>query len=343
MQSIIKDELIKIKNFFVSPRDIQDRYTIGKKWKSFLVVFGLNIVLIMIASGLISVLELFKLIDTNANIIDKYIRTINPGLIVIFMVIVGPIFEEIIFRAGLRYNKIIPLRIINYINMKQTGKTKEEVESKSRAVWNKYFSAIFYSSTIIFGLIHSFNYPINLFVILFLPIIVLPQFITGFLIAYMRVRYNFIYGLLLHIANNGLFICLAIIPMILSGYYNSPQYGKTYKIDNDKYYMKIVEIDYSPLKVSTIDLKYPETNFSNNTFSDEENFDKLTAKNASLTGLRETLAKVKNFKSKDPFELFSNKRYNIEYYSKILLPNNADTVIKYFELKTGERLKQYEQ
>lgn len=341
MKSFVKYELTKIKEFFISPTDSQDSYTISEKFKSFIVVFTLNIILIMVCSGILSILEMLKLINSETHAIEKYIKSYEPGILILLIVIIAPILEEIIFRAGLRYDKIIPLRIISYINMKQTGKTKEEIEYKSRAVWDKYFRYLFYSSTITFSLVHSFNFELNATLILLLPIIVLPQFITGFLCGYLRVKYNFIYSILLHVFNNGLFIGLTIIPMIMSGYYDTPQIGKTCIIETENYHLKIVEIEYSPINTTKIDFEYDE----NGSKADVDNneFRIFNARNSSLSDLKTTLIQKNLRKSSDIFSDISKKKYNIEYYSKTIFKKNSDTVIKYFEQKTGERISENEQ
>lgn len=66
---------------------------------------------------------------------------------------------------------------------------------------------IFYLVAVIFGLMHIFNYsPIypNLWYIY--PVFVLPEIILGFAFGYIRIKYGFFYGFLLHFLVNLVFV-----------------------------------------------------------------------------------------------------------------------------------------
>ncbi|WP_091393394.1 CPBP family glutamic-type intramembrane protease [Arachidicoccus rhizosphaerae] len=63
----------------------------------------------------------------------------------------------------------------------------------------------YYLAAIIFGLGHIFNFaPIHYNLIYFYPVFVLPQLIMGFGFGYVRIKYGFFFGLLLHCITNTL-------------------------------------------------------------------------------------------------------------------------------------------
>ena len=67
-----------------------------------------------------------------------------------------------------------------------------EIRNKS------YFKWVYYSFSILFGLLHIFTYNIDSTHLPYIPFITLTQTFSGFLFGYVRVIYGFWYGVLLH-------------------------------------------------------------------------------------------------------------------------------------------------
>ena len=94
------------------------------------------------------------------------------------LVLLIPFIEELIFR--------LPLRRI--------GVSKRLF---SENTWNKYYRWFFYSFALAFGFVHITNFEINsVYVVLLAPIITLSQIIGGFIMSYLRIRFNFWMGFL---------------------------------------------------------------------------------------------------------------------------------------------------
>lgn len=66
----------------------------------------------------------------------------------------------------------------------------------------KYFRWIIYIPCIGFGLIHLSNYKIDSSHLLFAPLIVIIQIYGAFMFSFIRLKYGFWYGVLLHIIHN---------------------------------------------------------------------------------------------------------------------------------------------
>lgn len=76
---------------------------------------------------------------------------------------------------------------------------KEKIEM----VAARHFGILFYLSIFIFGLAHIFNYtPLTWQIWLLAPVLVLPQFVLGSMLGFIRVRYGILYAILFHIAVN---------------------------------------------------------------------------------------------------------------------------------------------
>lgn len=151
----------------------------------------------------------------------------------ILLVIFVPIIEEILFRLWQNFNKrniiisftlILLLPLINLLKIKHFSITYFIIlgiilipififcflwrgyTDQSVQISIKYKKLLFYVSAVSFGLLHITNFaPINYSIILIYPIFVLPQIIMGFTIGYTRIKYGFLYGLLLHCMINIIF------------------------------------------------------------------------------------------------------------------------------------------
>ncbi|TDE12521.1 CPBP family intramembrane glutamic endopeptidase [Dyadobacter psychrotolerans] len=74
-----------------------------------------------------------------------------------------------------------------------------------------WFRWLFYSSALIFGWIHFFNYQLVTSNYMFFPLITLPQTFFGFLLGYIRMLYGFWFAVMLHLLYNALGIGLSFI------------------------------------------------------------------------------------------------------------------------------------
>ena len=75
--------------------------------------------------------------------------------------------------------------------------------------FQKLFPLFFWLSTLAFSLIHLFNFPADQMTMA-LPL-VLPQFVTGTMLGYLRVNYGLWASILLHALHNGAFISLVLL------------------------------------------------------------------------------------------------------------------------------------
>ena len=198
------------------------------QWEIFfklIVFFYLVLIPVGLLSGLIIEVMNFRETDFDYNILKKIIAGI----------ILGPFIEEILFRFMLRpkYNNLIcffcfsfVMMIIsivrsnnNYLLFFATLSllsfflilNKRYVRNAQR-VLIKYFVYIFYLSCLIFGLYHITNYyPITFKLLLIVPVIFLPQIITGTVLGFIRLKFGIIYSMLFHAIINIFPIFLIVI------------------------------------------------------------------------------------------------------------------------------------
>lgn len=80
--------------------------------------------------------------------------------------------------------------------------SREKMSARIISFWSKHFRWIFYSSCLLFALMHLSNYIPSSYNKLLAPIITLPQLILGLTAGYVRINYGFIYAVLLHMLYN---------------------------------------------------------------------------------------------------------------------------------------------
>ena len=85
----------------------------------------------------------------------------------------------------------------------------EPVKQLVRSIWSDHFRFVLYASCFGFGLIHLLNVRFTSLTVetLFLaPLLVLPQVISGFILAFARMRLGMIWCIVLHVAHNLLLV-----------------------------------------------------------------------------------------------------------------------------------------
>lgn len=210
MKKVLNDILI----FLRKPKDRTISKDIaGNKLIWFLYTLIISILLMIVSILMVSVLESLGLLDPQEHKITNLLS--NPLMLILQAVIVAPIIEELIFRFQLTFKRNYSLKAIIYIISKFNKDDYSSTANRFKSLWDKYFAYVFYTVAVIFALIHSYNFTdINYFL---LPLLVLPQFIIGLLIGYLRIRIGFIWGFLLHLFNNALAISVILIAISANG------------------------------------------------------------------------------------------------------------------------------
>ena len=161
----------------------------------------------------------------------------NPLALAGMAVVVAPIMEEAIFRLPMKYSywraaialglagvigatmiPSIPLMggiaalilfsafLFHFINYRQENALNVQMESW----WERHFYLPFWVLTTAFAIVHISNFgsAVPLYLV---PILVLPQFVLGAVIGYVRTGYGFIYAVLFHALHNGILVGLATL------------------------------------------------------------------------------------------------------------------------------------
>jgi len=267
--------------------------------KRFGFILFIDIIFMVVSMGLFSAIAFFGLNEIFKNHKNMEIFNEVPLVLVTFlMVFFAPILEELIFRLHLKYrrwviNILLPLAIIIISTLLIDTNSSIitigviligliiltlfiifnlKITTCLEQVWNKKFNLVFYISTILFALIHITNYELSVTVLLLTPILILPQFISGFLIGYLRVKSGFIWGVTLHMVGNA----ILILPILIS-----------------------------------ISMAFPSTQIQNNVYNLTIEKGLPNQKHNSSTSISEDSITIINYSFKECLSLLLNKEENI--------------------------------
>lgn len=170
------------------------------------------------------------LIALIANALEiKHVETSNlSSTFILIGVLLVPVYEEIIFRLCLIFNKrnyFITISVILAIVVYLFFKHKDISAiifglvlalflilyffdfEKIKCFINKHFKYFFWFSVICFGLIHISNFNgdyLTLFVLF--PLICFPQLIMGVILGFIRMQYGFFYSVFIHLMVNAVLL-----------------------------------------------------------------------------------------------------------------------------------------
>ncbi|NQY30560.1 MAG: CPBP family intramembrane metalloprotease [Flavobacteriaceae bacterium] len=235
MISSIKNTLDDLLLFLKKPKDQQDsNQTTNYKSNRLFSILAIDLLLAVVFMTIISLLEHFDLVNLEDHKSNELMQLPAIAIILVGALII-PFLEELIFRSYLRLKHNYLLQPLLYITS-FTGKTnKEKLKTFIENNWGKFYTSIFYISALIFALVHLSNFEDINEILLFIPILIAPQFIVGLLAGYLRVKFGLLWGVILHGLHNLILLSLSLI--FINSSINKAN------ISNEKFILKIEEIN----------------------------------------------------------------------------------------------------
>jgi len=208
-----KNTLWDLLNFLKNPTDeMEESLSVFQNTKKLVILFLLQLPFLIITILLISLIEELGLVDTLENDVSKMFMR-SPATMFLLGVIAAPLLEELFFRAYLILEYNFPYRIIHKIISLLSKEQASRFRYFAEVNWRKYFKIIVYLSTIIFAYVHISNYNLTTMIIIISPILVLPQFVTGLILAFIRVKHGLIWSMAFHSLHNCILITFSLIFM----------------------------------------------------------------------------------------------------------------------------------
>lgn len=239
MMQLLKTEIKALIAFARKPVFEYEKQCFFPNLKRFGIVLLLDLILLALTTVLFYVLYFFDLNEILKN--NETIKLFNEfplWLVALLIIVLIPIIEEFVYRFHLKYrrwviNIYLPIALIltcsflisissSPISICVTFVSliilifyiifNQKITNYIERIWIRKFNLVFYITTLLFALIHITNYELSLTVILLTPILILPQFIGGYFIGYLRIKSGFIWGVTLHMASNA----ILMFPLIIS-------------------------------------------------------------------------------------------------------------------------------
>ncbi len=304
MVNSIKDTLKDLLKFLKAPTEKQDLVqSKPHKAKRLFFLLLIDIPLMSLLTILVGAFSKWGWVNVENHKMAMLLELLPIWMVLALSIIIIPFIEEIIFRLFLKFKRNYLLQVIIFILNGKGNNIKNGIIN----FWNKKYSWIFYSPAILFAFIHITNYDLTSASIYLLPILVLPQFILALFIGYLRVRYNFMLGYLMHVLHNAFFITIALVTI-------TPSIPKL-NTENNEYSLKIEEV----AMVKDVSINYTE---------DSIQFVGVDMKNtiATLTNKDEYLV--------DGSSTLLNKKITLSYKKKLDINLNKDSIILYHLGKT---------
>ena len=228
---------------FIKFPDLRAEDQLGKSakisgtWRIFVIKMALTIVISLIVGAMYDPVN-----KTSSRMSEEF----SPLMLIMIGVLILPTLEEIAFRLSLRFKPIflsLTLAVFAYYiatkGIFQTNLSNSHESFETRVLialasllisypvfritsisallerfWNINFKWVLYLTCLSFALVHSFNYDLTSTVMLLLPFILLPKLIAAFCYSLIRVRYGFIYSLILHMSWNFIGIVMSLLDKV---------------------------------------------------------------------------------------------------------------------------------
>lgn len=155
--------------------------------------------------------------------------------LVLLAAIWAPLFEELLFRFGLRHPRlavfyvpiliytmhmknmplnigvvVVLLALLIILDLRRQTSYQQALPFKWRRIYHQWFPVIFHGSVLIFAAMHLSNYELPTgSASLLLPLLILPQWMTGLVVGWMRMRDSFACGVVFHALFNGVPVLIA--------------------------------------------------------------------------------------------------------------------------------------
>jgi membrane protease YdiL (CAAX protease family) len=214
-----------------------DETTPAKRFFVSLLLAFMLVIPVLVIFGILEKAGLLPPSEEHA--IKKAMDTFPLPLLFLGAAIAGPIIEEFAFRLALVPKKVYVLvsawliasyyvgylfqndnLLIAYIVLGilalGTGLAialPDYWNYRFQVLYSLNYSWVFFGLTSLFALTHLFNYGLSLHVILLAPILVMPQFILGTLLGYLRMRQGMAWAIALHITYNSIVLAAAYYAM----------------------------------------------------------------------------------------------------------------------------------
>ncbi len=208
MNDFIIKNLNDFWQFAKKPTDVKSNLTDKDIAKNMLVIFGFELLVVVLFILILSPFE--DQLGLDKNMLEEFLKT-SPFLFLILGTFVSPFIEELIFRFFITLRRAFYILWPMYLIGSILNVNRFKLLRDTAGLWKLIFPFILYLSSISFGLIHLANFENYQDIIWLAPLITFPQLFIGVVLGYTRIKYGFKWGFFLHMAHNAIIIIPTVI------------------------------------------------------------------------------------------------------------------------------------
>jgi membrane protease YdiL (CAAX protease family) len=198
-------------DFLKRPTEAADcEQTVERKAKRLFAILAIHFPIMGICLAINSCITSLVSINFENHRLTAILQQYPIWKVVCLVVVVAPFVEELVFRSYLRFKNNNLAQVISLIASLTGKNNKARTEIALSNFWLNHFSGIFYFSAVLFGFIHLTNYEFNFTILLLSPMLILPQFIAGLFLGYLRIKYDLILAYIMHAIHNAILLTLTL-------------------------------------------------------------------------------------------------------------------------------------
>ncbi len=185
---------------------------ITRRFSRLFQILLLDLICMLPLMGVLGLIEHFGILNLDDHALKEMLEQFDIWWIVVFVVLVGPIAEELIFRLHLSRRWNLVAGVMEIFGAISNRTSRQEAAQRVKVQWDHYYSWFFLLNSAAFAFIHILNFDSDAVPIWLVPLIVLPQFVAGLFFGYIRVKNG---GLLWSFALHALHNAVLITPVLL--------------------------------------------------------------------------------------------------------------------------------
>lgn len=222
-------------HFLRTPRLPEEEARPQHSLQEFVHLLVLSFGLSLLAMMLMSALQKGGVLPELPHAMEKIMKEL-PFLVVILLVgAFMPVLEELAFRLWLVYRPLyfgVSLWLVAFFLSQaflQAGATlagysmlglaalatillltlRDIAYRGLQGLYQRHYAWVFYGATLLFALVHLINFKADLHILVYAPVLVLPQFLLGLVLGYVRVRLGIGWAMALHGLYNTIILLMA--------------------------------------------------------------------------------------------------------------------------------------
>lgn len=167
---------------------------------------------VLLVLPLLASIEAYFELDLGDHKVTEILKE-NVVIAVVFIVVIGPVIEELLFRYWITFRRAFFLHWAVGILTRVFDISRFKLLRKEKCIWEKFFPYIFYMSAVLFALIHISNFSEYKTYWWLAPLYTLPQLIIGLALGYIRIKQGFMSSWFFHSCYN----LIIVAPFFLFG------------------------------------------------------------------------------------------------------------------------------